>query len=221
MPTLHTPLLIAGCLTLLAPTTSHGQDLNPASQICNDDAGLCQTRQRVQGLAESRPGPSTLCQSHSGLCWQQEGAQKLVNWRLTRQLYGSTSAGSDWGHWRLISPQQRISAWNHCQRSERNRIVYRGPCQMEETSPQSDRRTLKISFQNSPGQKFIWKGGNYWSATTHPPSQLVLREQGTRLSLQWSTSILVASQHQSDLALPEVEIPTDRELEAQFLGTQP
>lgn len=84
-------LLLAG---LLQPT-AEGADFSktPSDKICEAGSTICRNRNEVEGLGAFKLGKAQTCNSQIGLCWQRNPSGTL-NWRATREHYGSTSLGN-------------------------------------------------------------------------------------------------------------------------------
>lgn len=154
-----------------------------AGVVCQSGTTLCRTREEVSALGRFRLGRSLLCDSHLGLCWQQQGSIKTVNWRVSGELYGSTSPGTGWGDWR---PQQATlplhwqaqclwhqqpSQGTESENNPQTTQLYAGPCSFNESlkaggSGQQPSRTLEIRLGATTLLSFLWQGGRYRFASS-------------------------------------------------------
>lgn len=168
-------LLVQAALPAAAAESTDLQTPRPGV-VCQAGTTICRSREQVTRLGSFKLGRSLLCDSHLGLCWQQQGTIRTVNWRVSRELYGSTSPGTGWGDWH---PQQATLPlrWQaqcqlHRQSSPPADLLYAGPCTFNESleadtalhQTSSPIRALEVRLGETT-LRFLWKDGRYHFAS--------------------------------------------------------
>ncbi|MFO7629250.1 MAG: hypothetical protein R6W06_06995 [Prochlorococcaceae cyanobacterium] len=201
-------LLLAG---LLQPSAEGADFSKPAAgTFCEAGSTICRNRNEVQGLGAFQLGKALTCNSQIGLCWQRNPAG-TVNWRATRELYGSTSTGSGWGDWRPNGNQPTMNWLGYCKLHQHQTIRYEGPCQFKET-PQlaspgintktPNPKTLRIEMGENYMVSFIWDRDRYRLSNEAGGSSLSIKDQGSRGVYRWAGMELLSGRTREDV-LPE------------------
>lgn len=216
------PPLAAALLAVLLPSACYGENLrySKAGFICDESGRVCRGRSEAFQLGTFRLGPALQCDSQVGLCWQTTPI-RTVNWRATRELFGSTSAGSGWGDWRPHLTKLPLQWQGYCLLRQKETVLYEGACRFQESAslgqPQpegSDEkpiRSLTITLGAQQTVRFVWDQGLYQLASEGLRQPLSLIDQGPRGVWRWAGMQLLSGSSRADVVPEAWSAPTDAE----------
>jgi hypothetical protein len=215
-PLLAAPLLAGGLLAgpgQGAATAAEVRTPQPGV-VCDASGRICRSRSEAAEAGLFRLGPALRCDSQVGLCWQDKPMQ-TVNWRASRELFGSTSPGSGWGEWRPHGGQLPMQWQSQCQLRQQATLLYEGPCSFREAATISEPpawasqetagspvRTLTIALGDQRTLRFVWDQDRYRLADDGRGPTLSLQDQGSRGVWRWAGMQLFSARSRADLVPP-------------------
>lgn len=192
--------------------------------VCNASGSVCRSRSEAAELGTFRLEPGLHCNSQVGLCWQ-DTPMRPVNWRASRELFGSTSPGSGWGEWRPHGGQLPMQWQGYCLLSQQATLLYSGTCSFREAAASAEpaawasreagsgpMRTLTIALGDQRNLRFVWDQDRYRLADDERGPTLSLLDQGSRGVWRWAGMQLFSARSREDMEPPPSQPPTEVEL---------